>query len=370
MRLLRAISELYQGRAAHLHTECRTAERAIALTIRTPTLPCDLSARRTAGSVGAATSQHAAESAGRAAGPRSMRSMRQVMLLAGVLTGLLAGCGVAPRTVVVDRSPTDRPAQRPAQQIEAGRVHVVQRGDTLYSIAFRHGLEYRQVAAWNGIQMPYTIYPGQRIRLSPAGAQVAQRPPASAPAPSTQPGSPAPVAGSPASGTGTSSTAPNPSTAPAPVPAPVVVIPPAAPGNTPVTPSPAPPPTTQAGAPRWQWPTAGQVVGRFVSGDPTRQGLSIAGSAGQSVNAAADGVVVYSGSGLIGYGELVIVKHNEEFLSAYGHNRKRLVGEGEQVRAGQQIAEMGRSGAARDMLHFEIRRNGRPVDPSGFLPAR
>jgi lipoprotein NlpD len=112
------------------------------------------------------------------------------------------------------------------------------------------------------------------------------------------------------------------------------------------------------------------VVGRFVAGDPTRQGISIIGSAGQPVNAAAAGTVVYSGSGLIGYGELVIVKHNDEFLSAYGHNRKRLVAEGDQVRAGQQIAEMGRSGAARDMLHFEIRRGGRPVDPSAHLPAR
>jgi lipoprotein NlpD len=121
---------------------------------------------------------------------------------------------------------------------------------------------------------------------------------------------------------------------------------------------------------RWQWPTLGDIVGRFVAGDPTRQGLSIAGSAGQPVNAAADGVVVYSGSGLIGYGELIIVKHSDEFLSAYGHNRRRLVGEGDQVRAGQQIAEMGRSGAARDMLHFEIRRNGRPVDPQTHLPAR
>lgn len=369
MHLLRAISE-HCLRWANPRTECCTAEHGVALPIQDQTSPLDASARGASGIVGMSASQYAARLPGRAmSGPRPMRSVGQALLLMGVLAGLLAGCGVAPRTVVVDRSPTDRPAQRPVQQIEAGRVHVVQRGDTLYSIAFRHGLEYRQVAAWNGIQAPYTIYPGQRIRLSPAGTQVAQRPPASAPAASTQPGSPTSTAGSPASGTGTSSTAPNPPTAPAaPVPVSPIATPPAS--STPVTPAPAPAPPPQAGAPRWQWPTAGQVVGRFVSGDPTRQGLSIAGNAGQSVNAAADGVVVYSGSGLIGYGELVIVKHNEEFLSAYGHNRKRLVGEGEQVRAGQQIAEMGRSGAARDMLHFEIRRNGRPVDPSGFLPAR
>jgi lipoprotein NlpD len=96
----------------------------------------------------------------------------------------------------------------------------------------------------------------------------------------------------------------------------------------------------------------------------------IAGKAGQPVRAAADGVVVYSGSGLVGYGELVIVKHNDQWLSAYGHNRARLVNEGQLVKAGQQIAEMGRSGAARDMLHFEIRYNGKPVDPQAYLPKR
>jgi lipoprotein NlpD len=118
----------------------------------------------------------------------------------------------------------------------------------------------------------------------------------------------------------------------------------------------------------WRWPARGELTGRYVSGDPTRQGIDIAGSAGQPVLAAADGVVVYSGSGLVGYGELVIVKHNEAWLSAYGHNRARLVNEGQLVKAGQQIAEMGRTGAARDMLHFEIRYNGKPVDPLQYLP--
>ena len=107
-----------------------------------------------------------------------------------------------------------------------------------------------------------------------------------------------------------------------------------------------------------------------MAGDATRQGIDIAGRAGDPILSAADGVVVYSGSGLVGYGELVIVKHSDEWLSAYGHNRKRLVAEGQRVKAGQPIAEMGRSGAPRDELHFEIRRNGRPVDPLQFLPAR
>src|SRR5690606_25143907 len=105
-------------------------------------------------------------------------------------------------------------------------------------------------------------------------------------------------------------------------------------------------------------------------GNATRQGIDIGGSAGQAVNAAADGVVVYSGAGLVGYGELIIVKHNEQWLSAYGHNRKRLVAEGQRVKAGQQIAEMGRPGTDRDKLHFEIRYNGKPVDPLLYLPKK
>jgi lipoprotein NlpD len=120
----------------------------------------------------------------------------------------------------------------------------------------------------------------------------------------------------------------------------------------------------------WRWPAEGTVIATFLAGDPTRQGIDIAGSGGQPVRAAADGVVVYSGSGLVGYGELVIVKHNDQWLSAYGHNRARLVNEGQLVKAGQQIAEMGRSGASRDMLHFEIRYNGKPVDPQQHLPRR
>ena len=112
------------------------------------------------------------------------------------------------------------------------------------------------------------------------------------------------------------------------------------------------------------------MIGDYRAGDPTRQGIDIAGSSGQAIHAAADGTVVYSGSGLVGYGELVIVKHDEQWLTAYGHNRARLVNEGQIVKAGQQIAEMGRTGAARDMLHFEIRYNGKPVDPLLYLPKR
>lgn len=133
------------------------------------------------------------------------------------------------------------------------------------------------------------------------------------------------------------------------------------------TPGPATP-VLNSGGVSWRWPASGKVVGTFVAGDQTRQGVDIAGSDGARVVAAADGSVVYSGNGLLGYGELIIVKHSTSFLSAYGHNRKRLVKEGDTVKAGQAIAEMG--GSNRQMLHFEIRRNGKPVNPLEYLPAK
>ena len=212
-----------------------------------------------------------------------------------------------------------------------GATTIVRRGDTLYGIAFRNGLDYRDVAAWNGIGAPYTIYPGQRLRLSGSGS-------AGGRTVATRPGN-EPVR------------RPTPSTTTRP-------------------PTQAPPPSAPASKLGWAWPAEGGLISTFAGGDPTRQGIDIAGKRGDPVRAAADGVVVYSGAGLVGYGELVIVKHDESWLSAYGHNRARLVAEGARVRAGQQIAEMGRTGADRDMLHFEIRFDGKPVDPLRYLPKR
>lgn len=212
-----------------------------------------------------------------------------------------------------------------------GKTVTVRRGDNVYRIAVNHGISPLDLAMWNSIAPPYTIYPGQRLRLYPDGAR----------------------------GRSSSSAAARPA-------APSGSRPPVA-----TTTRPTPPPQPAASAPfAWRWPTDGKLLAGFVAGNPTRQGIDIAGNGGQPVRAAADGVVVYSGSGLVGYGELVIVKHNDEWLSAYGHNRARLVNEGQVVKAGQQIAEMGRSGAARDMLHFEIRYNGKPVDPLQYLPRR
>lgn len=292
-----------------------------------------------------------------------MTSMRW-LLLSGLLA-LLAGCG---QSTVVTRKPVERPVARPQSGTPSVPSYTVQRGDTLYGIAFRHRLDFKDVAEWNGIRPPYLIYPGQVLRLRAAGAPDRSTVTASVPRPSTPVIDRRPVTGS--------GTVERIATAPAGKPPVPAREPPVPQTSTPPVDTAAPAVSTTpaasvgSGAPIWRWPTLGDVVSGFVAGDPTRQGINIAGSAGQVVHAAASGVVVYSGAGLIGYGELVIVKHNDEFLSAYGHNRKRLVAEGEQVRAGQPIAEMGRSGAARDMLHFEIRRKGKPVDPLAHLPRR
>jgi lipoprotein NlpD len=121
----------------------------------------------------------------------------------------------------------------------------------------------------------------------------------------------------------------------------------------------------------WQWPVTGSVIRRFsVSGAVVNKGLDIAGRQGDPVLAAASGKVVYSGPGMIGYGNLIIIKHDDTVLSAYAHNSKLLVSEGETVKAGQRIAEIGSSGTTRHQLHFEIRRNGKPVDPLLYLPKR
>jgi len=280
---------------------------------------------------------------------------RALTLLAIAL--MLAGCGHS-RVVKREGSQPSAP-QRPAAATPRDGAYVVVAGDTLYGIAFRHGLDYRDVANWNRIRAPYTIYPGQRLTLRGASSSVAARP--AAPGPVTPaPSRPAQQGFTPVD---------PPSNAPvATAPAVPATLPPGAVAGTPVVVPSAPvvPATVSAGG--WRWPTRGQLIGRFAAEDPKRQGIDIAGTAGQPVVAAADGVVVYSGAGLVGYGELIIVKHSDEWLSAYAHNRRRLVAEGAAVRAGEQIAELGRSGTSRDMLHFEIRRNGKPVDPLSILP--
>ncbi len=261
-----------------------------------------------------------------------------------LLSTLLVAC--ASTTVV--RTPTrgKPPATRQVPPPKPGATALVRKGDTLYRIATTHGVSPLDLATWNRIPPPYTIYPGRRLRLTPPDGRRTDPP---------RRHDPPPVAGTPAK---------PPATRP-PTGTPPATTPPVA---TPAKPPAQSPPANAAFA--WRWPADGTLVGRFAAGDPTRQGIDIAGKSGAPVRAAADGVVVYSGAGLVGYGELIIVKHDEQWLSAYGHNRARLVNEGQRVKAGDQIAEMGRSGASRDMLHFEIRYNGKPQDPLLALPKR
>lgn len=259
----------------------------------------------------------------------NQRWMRTLTVL--VVLVMLSACA---SSRVVSRSGDSRStgsAPVRVSQPKHGATYVVQRGDTIYRIATSNGITPLDLALWNGIRAPYTIYPGQRLNLYPGGPRRAT-----------------------ASSGGSSRPAPRPGSSQAPAPA-----------------RPTPVATAPVRAPfAWRWPADGAVIERFVNGDPTRQGIGIGGTAGAPVRAAADGTVVYSGSGLVGYGELIIIKHDDNWLSAYGHNRARLVNEGTLVKAGQQIGELGRSGTSRDKLHFEIRYNGRPVDPALYLPGR
>jgi len=261
-----------------------------------------------------------------------------------LMSALLAAC--ANTTVVRTSTRGKPPATRQVPPPKPGSTALVRKGDTLYRIATTHGVSPLDLATWNRIPPPYTIYPGRRLRLTPPGARRTDPP---------RRNDPPPFAGTPTKPPATRPSAGTPTTKP----------PVATPTRPPTQPQ---PPVNAAFA--WRWPADGAIVGRFAAGDPTRQGIDIAGKSGAPVRAAADGVVVYSGAGLVGYGELIIVKHDEQWLSAYGHNRARLVNEGQRVNAGDQIAEMGRSGASRDMLHFEIRYNGKPQDPLLALPTR
>lgn len=207
----------------------------------------------------------------------------------------------------------DYPADRALREsgISAGMPdrYTVREGDTLYQIAFAAGLDFRDVAQWNGIDPPYVIYPGQSLRLRPPRGQTA------------------PSARSSAS---VAEQRPDPSA--------------------------------------WRWPLEGSIVRDYQPGSPGKRGVGIAAAPGTRVRAAAAGEVVYSGDGLPGYGNLVIIKHNARYLTAYGYNRSLLVDEGATVAAGDAIARVGASDAHPGELHFEIRQRGEPVDPTDYLP--
>jgi lipoprotein NlpD len=246
-------------------------------------------------------------------------------------------------------------------------IRTVVHGDTLYSIAWETGRDYRELAKWNRIQPPYTINPGQELRVIPPVAEKVTTVPAPAkpsakktdtkPSNSSKPGKlaagPAPVSPGPKPAVVNSDRSKTKSDA-----------------RTKTKAEPVKPQDSgKTGSGSWAWPADGQILKRYSESD-SGKGLDIGGTRGQSVRATAGGRVVYQGSGLRGYGQLIIIKHSDEFLSAYAHNDRIYVKEGDVVKRGQKIADMGSTGTDRVKLHFEIRRQGVPTDPLKYLPKR
>lgn len=253
---------------------------------------------------------------------------------------LLSACGSTP----VSTTGAGKTGAR--QQQSSAKYHRVRKGDTLYAVSWKAGLDYKTLARWNGLKAPFTIYPGQQLRLIPPQGKGKTTKTASnvKSKPATRAKSaPKPVESSskikPAANTSTASTATAKKTSTA--------------GN--------------AGL-KWMWPVKGKLVGTYSSKDPSRDGIKIAGIRGEKILAAEAGQVVYVGSGLVGYGRLIIVKHNNKFLSAYGHNSRLLVKEGSLVKKGMHIADMGVAHSGKAQLHFEIRKYGKPVNPISYLP--
>lgn len=296
-----------------------------------------------------------------------------IALLAVVL---LAACAAPPPAPVTDRSVHPRQSES-AERAERPEAYRVRTGDTLYSIAFRYGLDWRVVADWNDIDAPYVIHPGEVVRLReprrrPDDTRTARREtpsrPVSRPVEQTEP-TPSPAERADPRQITPPVKEPEPESTPPPESSPAQTDPALAETDG-ANRAPAPDATERAVAGiRWRWPASGRMV-RAFDGSATRKGIGIAGSRGDPVRAAAPGTVVYSGSGLLGYGELIIIKHSDSLLSAYGHNRSRRVEEGDRVQAGEQIAELGVNERNDPMLHFEIRLNGQPENPLKYLPAR
>ena len=278
-------------------------------------------------------------------------------MLALLSAMVLSGCANKNRPAPVeDRSPNAAraPAKMVASADNAGKpgFYSVKSGDTLIRIGMDNGQSWRDIARWNNIENPNLIETGQVLRVTPpeeTGVVV-------------RPVSSTNVVTSPAPANTASATAPASNTA--------TVRPPASAANPPNASTPANNLANSDSAEEtvsFQWPTRGNVLAGFD--EVKNKGIDIAGKAGDPVLAAADGKVVYAGSGLRGYGNLVILKHNNTYLTAYAHNQSLLVKEDQAIKRGQKIAEMGNSDADQVKLHFEIRRQGKPVDPAKYLPA-
>ncbi len=271
---------------------------------------------------------------------------KKILFLASCL--LLASCSHDPSRVPITDLRTSGRATFSSGQ------HIVKRGETLYSIAWMYNRDFKELAASNGIVAPYTIYPGQKISLT------VRRPVAVRPYIPPTVKKPQPVVSKP------------PKTPAKAVSKPQKVVSERK-NNTSVKKQPAPTPTKKpavTSSSGWQWPVNGRVISGYSLKVPVNKGIDISGKLGEPVAAAASGEVVYAGSDLSGYGRLIILKHNGSYLSAYAHNRELFVNEGDSVKAGQKIAEIGSTGTTEPKLHFEIRRDGKPVDPMGYLPRR
>lgn len=285
---------------------------------------------------------------------------------------LLAGCASKSPAPVEDRSSALKSTTAPS----GPGYHSVKKGDTLYSIALEYGQDYREVAGWNNITDPNRIMVGQSLRVVPPGGQesgvvapvvsnaaVEQRSLDSAPATANASSlKREPRVNKEAYSDAAYARLQNPG-------APVIASKPAEVKPEPVQEVKAAATSTNEAAVEgvtWSWPATGKVIGNFAQS----KGVDIAGKAGDPVLAAADGKVVYAGSGLRGYGQLIIVKHDATFLSAYAHNQKILVKEGQAITRGQRLAEMGNTDSDSVKLHFEVRRQGKPVEPLDFLPKR
>lgn len=265
---------------------------------------------------------------------RKLEGKARYVLLAAVSL-IIIGCASSSKAPIESRS------QPPTKKIN---THIVEPGDTLYSIAWRYETDYKKLAAINGIRSPYVIHRGQEIKLS-GRAKAVQSPPSATRSSSSVSTRTVPARTTSVSTPRTSSA----STAKKP----------------PASSTPGLPASVQG----WNWPLNGKVVKSFGSSDLTR-GITIDSSVEQNVKAAAEGVVVYSGSGVRGYGNFLILKHSDLYLSAYAYNSELLAQEGDQVRKGQKIAVAGKDLDGKPRLYFEIRKDGKPVDPVRYLPKR